>query len=1616
MKRTLLLLIAVMATCGSTYSQNYSWITPNKTYLKMYVVQDGMHRIERSDFTNAGINTSVIDPRTVKVFNNGNQIPIFFSGQQDGSFDASDFFDFYGQRNYGGPTKVYDHLNNVAYTLNEYYNQYSDTNVYWIDWGGANGIRYTDVSFSTPTPFSSSSFSDFAHMERDYFYSQGENFSSTDLRFLTSEKYRAEGWLWSSLGNTASLSDTFSLPLLSPVTHNAGFRVLAYPTQRNTSVTNEHTLELRVNNNLVATLLSNDANRFDSTVTFSSSLLTTGVNTVSVRYSYSASFTSSLNVDLMRVNYQRRFALRNGSMSAVLGGSDTASRRFSVTLANSAQPVSIYDVLGSKRITVFSFSADTLTFTASNNASLEVNNGNIMRKPFRIKQKQVPDLVASSNGADYLVIYNKLFESQAEQLRAYRQNRDSFRAFKAEIEDIYDIFNFGIESPSAVRNFTKHVYDNWQSPRMSYICLFGRGSLDPKKLLSTSSYYQNLLPVYGYPPTDGYFGNFNIGTFCYFHMVPVGRIPAYSASEAQNVVDKIISYEAQPFADWSKNYIYVTGGGTRTEQVSHQSKSNVDILTLISPPSLSGDPVKVYRTDSSGYTSYNVMDSLINSIDRGSVYVNYRGHAGSHDWEISLNDANRINNGTRLPLILSLTCFTGENSLSDFRGFGEQFTYLPGKGSIGFIGTTGWSYAQNGNDYGTHITTTIKNDTARRIGKINQYAHLRMNRDSLSFAIRHTLNCYSLLGDPAAELRIPKVPEFSISQSDYDLSNPFPSIGENVTLTVTPHNFGLHADSVKVRFLVKKDNINYRTQDMVSYGLGQSDTLAFSFLLDSLGNYDISVILDQDNWVPLEDKSNNVLNISLPTKNTSYLPIGPVTNSVIGTDSVTFTGLNPRVPVSGNSIRVILQVDTSLSFNSPKLVTFSSNNISGVSTSFSTLVPVRINNTIHFWRTNAVINNDTTGWSSAQNFIYNTGTFARESRETDNQLSPLSVNILKNRSVQFPKSDLANTVFKASGLELQDYQATMFVRSYGSNAEEASYFSVGNKNVYIDGGKNTGLNVLKVKKLNGSIMEMKNLKMNTPASNDSLVNYLNTYDSTHYLMLLNAAYFAGGQNLSTASKNKLRQFGSVYCDSIGLISYFHTWSLIGWLGAAPAQVSEMFDPCCRPAPGCVSCDHWTESVSSLNVTFRQPSGTASNIVGPAKSWTGFSWTQNVPANSSIKFDVYGIDANDNQQYLLYADVTSNTFTDLGLVNAIRYPRLNFVAKLNMDTLLGKLSPSLASISVSYIPAAELVWDVNVLELNSTYKIGEELKFSTYVHNLGYSDIPGLIVNIFKKSATQENLIKSDTSLVALQRGASAILSRKFVIPYFRDSMNAIVQIKLYDRNNEFHTFNNEIRIPLKSLRLYRPVAVRVYSDGALINPGDPVAKNPEIRIESSESEGIISSLPDTMRISVSLNDKYVPYYVNGTSNPLFKSVERDAGGPGNFTFYPELNTGLNSMQIIVRTETDNADTVYFDVNVSDEFAVTDLYNFPNPMKERTDFVFSVSGSEQPENVKIRIYTVGGRLVKEIISPANIGSNSVPWDGRDNDGDLIANGTYIYRLVISDGASSKGVDQKLVILR
>ncbi|MEJ2195930.1 MAG: FlgD immunoglobulin-like domain containing protein, partial [Ignavibacteriaceae bacterium] len=103
--------------------------------------------------------------------------------------------------------------------------------------------------------------------------------------------------------------------------------------------------------------------------------------------------------------------------------------------------------------------------------------------------------------------------------------------------------------------------------------------------------------------------------------------------------------------------------------------------------------------------------------------------------------------------------------------------------------------------------------------------------------------------------------------------------------------------------------------------------------------------------------------------------------------------------------------------------------------------------------------------------------------------------------------------------------------------------------------------------------------------------------------------------------------------------------------------------------------------------------------------------------------------------------------------------------------------------------------------------------------------------------------------------------------------------------------------------------------------------------------------------------------------------------------------------------------------VSDELKLLNVYNYPNPTSGETYFTFKLT--QIPDELNIKIYTVAGRLIKEISIPGsdlNFDFNKVYWDGRDEDGDNLANGVYLYKVVVTSGDNTEDVIQKLAIVR
>ncbi len=113
-------------------------------------------------------------------------------------------------------------------------------------------------------------------------------------------------------------------------------------------------------------------------------------------------------------------------------------------------------------------------------------------------------------------------------------------------------------------------------------------------------------------------------------------------------------------------------------------------------------------------------------------------------------------------------------------------------------------------------------------------------------------------------------------------------------------------------------------------------------------------------------------------------------------------------------------------------------------------------------------------------------------------------------------------------------------------------------------------------------------------------------------------------------------------------------------------------------------------------------------------------------------------------------------------------------------------------------------------------------------------------------------------------------------------------------------------------------------------------------------------------------------------------------------------------------------SIEFVVVQSDDIDLNNVLNYPNPFTTHTEFYFEHNQPGRDLEVQIQVFTISGRLVKTINqSMANCGfrTSGIAWDGRDDFGDQLARGTYIYRLAVNapDGEKAEKFE-KLVLLR
>lgn len=253
--------------------------------------------------------------------------------------------------------------------------------------------------------------------------------------------------------------------------------------------------------------------------------------------------------------------------------------------------------------------------------------------------------------ADMVVVTHGSFAQQVAPLVAQRE-AEGLNVKVVDVEDLFDEFSYGAHTPQAVRDFLAWTKANWEKAP-AYVLLVGDGSYDPRDYLARGRY--DLVPSKlldaGAMETasDDWFADFDDDGIA---DLAVGRLPVRTPAEASTVVGKIVSRTFDP-SQTSALLVADRDGAD-----GYNFESATDGVQALLPAGAS-----VARVNRRAQDATTVRSQIVSGVNAGPLVVNWMGHGSIDVWTgdglLRGADAPVLQNGSRLPLFVMMTCLNG---------------------------------------------------------------------------------------------------------------------------------------------------------------------------------------------------------------------------------------------------------------------------------------------------------------------------------------------------------------------------------------------------------------------------------------------------------------------------------------------------------------------------------------------------------------------------------------------------------------------------------------------------------------------------------------------------------------------------------------------------------------------------------------------------------------------------------------------------------------------------------------------------------------------------------------------------------------------------------------------
>jgi len=379
----------------------------------------------------------------------------------------------------------------------------------------------------------------------------------------------------------------------------------------------------------------------------------------------------------------------------------------------------------------------------------------------------------------------------------------------------------------------------------------------------------------------------------------------------------------------------------------------------------------------------------------------------------------------------------------------------------------------------------------------------------------------------------------------------------------------------------------------------------------------------------------------------------------------------------------------------------------------------------------------------------------------------------------------------------------------------------------------------------------------------------------------------------------------------------------------------------------------------------------SDKFGPALQWNSLHWrgtAMETPTSDSVAVQVFGLDINGNSTLL--ATVRPAVDTSLSWINAQVYPYSKL--KMQKKTSVKEKPKQLRywRVNGTYIPEGAVAPNI-LFAMKDTAEQGEIVDFKLAFKNISqtaFADSMKVNFIITDRSNVPHNVI--------LPKGKVLISGDTMVINYKIDTRNypglntVFVDVNPGTLQPEQYHFNN---ILYKNLFVkadnYNPL-LDVTFDGVHILIKDIATAKLHILI-NLKAESRFLALSDTayIKVQVRFPDGSLRNYSFGDSMRFTPANLSSGNNTATIDFLPyfpeegEYELIVSGRDVVGNTA--GAIEYHVTFTVITKAMISNLLNYPNPFTTSTAFVFTITGTEVPQNMRIQILTITGKIVREI---------------------------------------------------